>query len=199
MPQNFSFPAWLYLVEFYIQWCGALKWTHWRSYLKQLICSCLTSYFSGKATKVGSPPNFPKLISHLWGTLQPQYFVTLFLDPYWTYLWKYFIYYKKETKVVSQHFVYQIWFCTRLLSEEFNVKVVVHQGSCLSPLLIITVLEAVVAIGAGYYPGSFHPCKFIANNLKIGYPYYVDEIFEDWVRFQIYFIYGYLIFKKVPG
>ena len=91
----------LCLVEFYIQWCGALKWTRWCSYLKQLICSCLASYFSVKATKVGSPPHFPKLISQLWGTLQPQYFVTLFLDPYWTYLWKYYIYYKKETKLVA--------------------------------------------------------------------------------------------------
>ena len=106
----------LCLVEFYIQRYGALQWTPWRSYLKQSICSCLSSYFSGKATKVGSPPNFPKLISQLWGTLQSQYFVTLFLDSHWTHLWNYFIYYKKETKVGSQHFGYQIWFCTRLLT-----------------------------------------------------------------------------------
>ena len=33
----------LCLVKFYIQWCGALQWTWWRSYLKQLICSCLAS------------------------------------------------------------------------------------------------------------------------------------------------------------
>ena len=33
----------LCLVKFYIQWCGALQWTHWCSYLKQLICSCLAS------------------------------------------------------------------------------------------------------------------------------------------------------------
>ena len=33
----------LCLVKFYIQWCGALQWTRWRSYLKQLICSCLAS------------------------------------------------------------------------------------------------------------------------------------------------------------
>ena len=33
----------LCLVKFYIQWCGALQWTRWRSYLKQLICLCLAS------------------------------------------------------------------------------------------------------------------------------------------------------------
>ena len=33
----------LCLVKFYIQWCWALQWTRWRSYLKQLICSCLAS------------------------------------------------------------------------------------------------------------------------------------------------------------
>ena len=130
-------------MEFYIQWCGALQWNRWRSYLKQLICSCLASYFSGKATKVGSPPNFPKLIAQLWGTLQPQYFVTLFLDPHWTYLWKYFIYYKKETKVGSQYFGYQIWFCTRLIKMQFskdqggtkpdrNKRVVCHMSVCLN-------------------------------------------------------------------
>ena len=106
----------LCLVEFYTQWHGTLKWTRWCSYLKQLICSCPAIYFSGKATKVGSPPNFPKLMSQLWETLQSQYFVTsLFLYPHWKYLWKYLIYYKNETKVGSQHFGYQIWFCTRLL------------------------------------------------------------------------------------
>ena len=91
-------------MEFYIQWYGALQWTHWRSYLKQLICSCLASQFSGKATKVGSPPNFPKLISQLWGIPQPQYFITLSLHTHWTYFWKHYVYmyYKKDTKVGSQ-------------------------------------------------------------------------------------------------
>ena len=69
-----------------------------------------------KATKVGSPPNFSKLISQLWGIPQPQYSITLLLDPHWTYFWKHYIYYKKDTKVGSQNFGYQIWFCTRLLS-----------------------------------------------------------------------------------
>ena len=78
--------------------------------------------FSGKATNVGSPPNFPKPIWQLWRTLQPQYFVTLFLDPHWTYLWKYFTYYKKGTKVGSQHFGYQIWFCTRLVTNQSGTK-----------------------------------------------------------------------------
>ena len=31
------------LVKFYIQWCGTLQWTHWRSYFKQWNCSCLAS------------------------------------------------------------------------------------------------------------------------------------------------------------
>ena len=54
--------------------------------------------FSWKATKVGSPPNFPKPISQLWGIPQPQYFITFLLDPHWTYFWKHYKYYKKDTK-----------------------------------------------------------------------------------------------------
>ena len=68
-----------------------------------------------KSTKVGSPPNFPKLIFQLRGIAQPQYFIALLLDPHWTYVWRHYIYYKKDTKVGSQNFGYQIWFCTRLL------------------------------------------------------------------------------------
>ena len=49
-----------------------------------------------KATKVGSPPNFPKRIFQLRGIAQPQYFITLFLDQYWTYFWRHYIYYKKR-------------------------------------------------------------------------------------------------------
>ena len=109
-------------MKFYIQWCGALQSTCWRSYLKQLICSCLASQFSGKATKVGSPPKFPKLISQLWGIPQPQYFITLLLEAHWTYFWKHFIYYQKDTKVGSQNFGYQIWFCTRLMREEMLIN-----------------------------------------------------------------------------
>ena len=85
-----------------IQWCGALQWTHWCSYLKRLICSCLASWFFRKATKVGSPPNFPKPISQLWGIHQPHYFVTLLLSPHWTYFWKHYRYYTKDIKVGSQ-------------------------------------------------------------------------------------------------
>ena len=59
-----------------------------------------------------SPPKFPKLISQLWGIPQPLYFITLSLEAFWTYLWKHYIYYKKDTKVGSQNFGYQIWFCT---------------------------------------------------------------------------------------
>ena len=114
-PIVFTFNT-LCLVKCYIQWYGALQWTRWRSYLKQLICSCLASSFSWKATKVGSPPKFPKLISQLWGIPQPQYFITLLLEGHWTYFWKHYIYYKKDTKVGSQNFRYQIWFCIRLFT-----------------------------------------------------------------------------------
>ena len=55
-----------------------------------------------KATKIGSPPNFPKLISQLRGIPQPQYFVPSLLEPHWTYLWKHYIYHKKDTQVGSQ-------------------------------------------------------------------------------------------------
>ena len=110
----------LCLVEFYIQLCGALQWTHWRSYLKQLICSCLASWFSGKATTVDSPPNFPKLISQLWGIGEPEYNIVLLLllDPHWTYFCKHYIYYKEDTKVGSQNFGFQIWFCTSQMRED---------------------------------------------------------------------------------
>ena len=94
-----------------------LQWTHWRSYWKQLICSSLASYFSGKATKVGRHPKIPKLISQLWGIPQPQYFITLLLEAHWTYFWKHYIYHKKDTKIGSQNFGYQIWFCTRLVNK----------------------------------------------------------------------------------
>ena len=54
-----------------------------KSDLKQFICSCLASYFfSGKATTVGSPANFPKLISQLWKIPQPPYFISLLLHPH---------------------------------------------------------------------------------------------------------------------
>ena len=55
-----------------------------------------------KATKVGSPPYFPKLISQLRGIPQPQYFVPSLLEPHWTYFLKHYIYHKKDTKVGSQ-------------------------------------------------------------------------------------------------
>ena len=55
-----------------------------------------------KATKVGSPPNFPKLVSQLRGIPQPQYFVPSLLEPHWTYLWKHYIYHKKTPKLVAK-------------------------------------------------------------------------------------------------
>ena len=56
-----------------------------------------------KATKVGSPPNVPKLMSQLWGILQPQYFVTSLSEPHRTYFWKHYIYQKEDSKVGSQN------------------------------------------------------------------------------------------------
>ena len=56
-----------------------------------------------KATKVGSPPNFPKLMSQLWGIPQPQYFVTSLLEPHQTHFWKHYIYHQEDTKVGSQN------------------------------------------------------------------------------------------------
>ena len=35
-------------VEFYIQWCGALHWTHWGSYFEKLICPALEINFLKK-------------------------------------------------------------------------------------------------------------------------------------------------------
>ena len=71
-----------------------------------------------KATKVGSPPNFSKLTSQLWGISEPQYYITLSLDSYWTYFGKQYIniYIKqKDPKFGTPNFGYQIWCCTRLL------------------------------------------------------------------------------------
>ena len=102
-------------VEFYIKWCVALHHTHWGWYLKKIICPCLGSWFSQKATTFGSPPNFSKLIYQSWGIMEPWYFITLLLDYYWTYFSKHYLYHKKTTKFGSQNFGYQIWFCTRLI------------------------------------------------------------------------------------
>ena len=51
-------------------------------------------------------------------------FYHILLDPYWTYFWKHYMYYKKATKFGSQNFGYQIWFCTRLVMESrmFSIK-----------------------------------------------------------------------------
>ena len=67
-----------------------------------LFLSCKLIFW--KATKVGNPPYFPKLMSQLWGITQPQYFVTSLLEPHRTYFWKHYIYRKEDTKVGSQNF-----------------------------------------------------------------------------------------------
>ena len=45
------------------------------------------SKFLQKATTIGCPPNFPKLLPQLWGIPKPQYFITLLLGKYQTYFW----------------------------------------------------------------------------------------------------------------
>ena len=54
-----------------------------------------------KATEVGSTPNFPKLISQLWGISWPQYFVTSLLEPHLTYFWKHYIYHKELCIIIK--------------------------------------------------------------------------------------------------
>ena len=80
-----------------------------------------------KATKVGSPPNFPKLMPKLWGIPQPQYFVTSLLEPHQTYFSKHYIYHKEDTKVGSQNLaakVAKIWLPNWVLYQtvELNCK-----------------------------------------------------------------------------
>ena len=66
------------------------------------------------ASDFGLPANFEDCICHGEIT-EPQYFITLSLDSYWTYFWKHYVYNKKDTKFGNQNFGYQIWFCTRLI------------------------------------------------------------------------------------
>ena len=80
-----------------------IGWSHLQSASNKplnIVLPCKLIFW--KATKVGSPPNFPKLISQLRGIPQPQYFVPWLLEPHWTYLWKHYIYHKKDTKVGSK-------------------------------------------------------------------------------------------------
>ena len=68
--------------------------------LKTIYFFLLCKLIFWKSTKVGSPLNFPKLMSQLWGIPQPEYFVTSLLEPHQTYFWKHYIYHKEDTKVV---------------------------------------------------------------------------------------------------
>ena len=80
-----------------------IGWSHLQSVSNKplkIVLPCKLIFW--KATKVGSSPNFPKLISQLKGIPQPQYFVTSLLEPHWTYLWKHYIYHEKDTKVGNQ-------------------------------------------------------------------------------------------------
>ena len=58
----------------------------------------------------------------------------LSLDPHWTYFWKHYIYYNKDTKVGSQNFGYQIWFCTRLLIGSWEIEIM--NFFCMSHLYV---------------------------------------------------------------
>ena len=122
----------LCLVKFYIQWCGAIQWTRWRSYFKQLICSCLASLFSGKATKLGSPPNFPKLI--WWRICQSQYFITLLLEPYWTYFFNITYIIKKTPKLVAKILATKFGFVPDWLAWSWPDYCWVHAAAGFSPL-----------------------------------------------------------------
>ena len=104
---------------------------------KQLICSCLANQYSGKATEVGGPPNSPKLISQLWGTPQPQYFITLLLGPHWTYFWKHYIYCIKDTKIVSQNFGYQIWSTKNKFLDRSQARDISNNNKYMFLLLLI--------------------------------------------------------------
>ena len=80
-----------------------IGWSHLQSSSNKPLKIVLSSkLIFWKATKVGSHPKFPKLISQLRGIPQPQYFVPSLLEPHWTYLWKHYIYHKKDTKVGIQ-------------------------------------------------------------------------------------------------
>ena len=104
----------LCLVELCHRWCGALQWTHLCSY--NLLVLVLQV---GKATTIGSPPNFPKPISQLWVIPQPQYIITLLLHSHWTYFWKHYIHYKKTPKLVAK-----IWQPNLVLYQTVELKIV---------------------------------------------------------------------------
>ena len=87
--------------------CGILHPMVWDTSMNSLALILKTIYLFLPCKlifwKVGSPPNFPKLMSQLLGIPQPQYFVTSLLEPHQTYFWKHYIYHKKDTKVGSQN------------------------------------------------------------------------------------------------
>ena len=142
--------------------CGILHPMVWGTSVKSLLLILQTinlflpwKLIFWKATKVGGPPNFPKLMSQLWGIPQPQFFVTSLLEPHPTYFWKHYIYRKEGTKVGSQNlatnfwcllydiwnvfknknFGYQIWFCTRLVRGIYQTLVdSPHKGTVLQKL-----------------------------------------------------------------
>ena len=118
------------------------------SLIFKIICSCLARLFSGKATKVGlSPPNFPKLISQLQGIHQSQYFVTLLLDPLWTYFWKHYIYiYKKKTR----NLVAKIWL-PNFVSPDCLTIIAIEVGTWMS----------------NYIPNETHWCNYLYHSLEL--------------------------------
>ena len=78
----------LCLVELCIQWCGALRWNckliFWKSYQSWLPSKFYKAHISVVGNRVP----------------QPQDFITLLLDPHWTYFCKHCIYYKNTPNLV---------------------------------------------------------------------------------------------------
>ena len=58
-------------VELYIQWCGALHLTYWRSYFEKLICLALEVNFLKKLPQLLAIGFFSTLASQSWGITEP--------------------------------------------------------------------------------------------------------------------------------
>ena len=100
-------------VESYIQWCGTLHRIHWDSYLTKWFVRALEVNFLKKLPQLVAP--------HISGVGNPRtlIFHHIIIRFMWTYFWEHHIYYKKDTKVGSQNFGFQLWFCIRLLNVSF--------------------------------------------------------------------------------
>ena len=113
----------LCLVEFYIQCCehfnelvGAFKTIN-------VICFCLASWFYGKANTVGSHPNFSKGHIPVVGNPSTTILYHVVITPTLNIFLKITYVTKKDTKVGSQSFGHQVWFCTRLLKDIIFIEI----------------------------------------------------------------------------